>query len=260
MPPHEPSASWRLMIQRSAAPSENRRRAAERSPLVDVEEPVEKVEPSGPGGERAARAGSRPDVQLVDVDRELAHGSVRADHGEGDHGLTGPAREVVDVQGNRRREQHELGRHDGQALPGPLAEEGQPDPGEDPAGADPPGLTDVGRGPAHVGVIDGVAGEPERHVRLDGGREVRRAPVVGGPGAIVALTGADPRGGAGGLPLRADAEELAQEEVLGVHGDVRLQLALPPALVVLTFLERARPTVQARRGGASTRCGSSAAT
>src|SRR4029453_1090212 len=30
-----------------------------------------------------------------------------------------------------------------------------------------------------------------------------------------------------------DAEEPAQEQVLGVHGHVRLELALPPALLVL---------------------------
>src|SRR4029453_17615895 len=63
-----------------------------------------------------------------------------------------------------------------------------------------------------------------------------------------------------------DAEEPAQEQVLGVHGHVRLELALPPALLVLEAAQmvdgggeclasgsglRSEPSRGRRRGGSS---------
>ena len=205
----------------------------DRPALVGMKHPVQKVQPSRPRGERTPRARGRTDVQLVYVDGELTHGTVGVDHGERHHGLAGPASEVVNVEGDRRREQHELGGDDRKAVPRPLAEKGQPDPGEDPAGPDAALLADVRRGAAHVGSVGRIARQTEGHVRLNGRREIRGAAEEVGPGPVVALAGADPARGGGRLLLRADAQELAQEEVLRVHGDVRLQLAFPPALLSL---------------------------
>ena len=49
----------------------------------------------------------------------------------------------------------------------------------------------------------------------------------------VALLAADAERGALVVGLVADAQELAEQQVLGVHRDVRLEVALPPALRVL---------------------------
>ena len=55
------------------------------------------------------------------------------------------------------------------------------------------------------------------------------------------------RAAAVGLLRGPDAEELAEQQVLGVHGDVGLQLALPPALAVLEAEQVAGRAVQRRR-------------
>src|SRR5690606_31492886 len=57
-----------------------------------------------------------------------------------------------------------------------------------------------------------------------------RAAEVRRPGPVVALLRPDPAGRLAGLVGGADAEELAEQQILGVHGDVGLQLRLPPAL------------------------------
>src|SRR5262249_12948293 len=64
----------------------------------------------------------------------------------------------------------------------------------------------------------------------DRGGRLARAAVEVRPGAVVALPRADPARRVGGVLAGADAEELAQQQVLGVDGDVRLQLGLPGAL------------------------------
>ena len=65
-----------------------------------------------------------------------------------------------------------------------------------------------------------VAGQPQRGVGLDRGRQVGRAAVEVGPGAVVALLRADPAGGLLEVDRVEDAEELAQQQVFGVHRDV----------------------------------------
>ena len=60
------------------------------------------------------------------------------------------------------------------------------------------------------GVVGVVPGQPQRDVRLDGGGEVAGTAVEVGPGAVLALLGADPAGGRlRSSSLVADAEELA---------------------------------------------------
>ncbi len=218
-------------VQRGAAQRD------EGEAVVGVQRLVQALEealPAGGGGERARRvrpAGVR--VQLVEVEGRGPYGAQRGDDGERHDGLPGPLAEVVDVEGDPLRQEHELGRELGEVLPPPPAEERQPDPGEDPGGGDAALLADPRGGGGHVGVLGGVAGESEGDVGLDGRGELGGAAVEGGPGAVGALPRADEAGGGLGGPLVADAEELAQHQVFGVHGDVGLQVALPPALGVL---------------------------
>jgi hypothetical protein len=78
-----------------------------------------------------------------------------------------------------------------------------------------------------------VPSEPQRDVGLDRGGQVTGPAVEVGPGAVLALLGRDPPRRRLGLLAGADPEEFAQQQVLGVHGDVGLEFALPPALIVL---------------------------
>ncbi len=93
----------------------------------------------------------------------------------------------------------------------------------------PPCAADELGGGAHVLRLGRVAGEAQRPVGLDRRGQLAGAAVEVRPGAVGALLGADPGRGALGLVALADAEELAQEHVLGVHRHVRLQLSAPPA-------------------------------
>ena len=119
------------------------------------------------------------------------------------------------------------------------------------AGMPPRDRTNSGAA-GHVRRVGGVAGQPQRDPGLDGGRQVARAAEERGPGAVRALLGADPAGRLLGLLGGADAEELPQQQVLGVHGHVGLELALPPALGRLQRRAGARrPGVERRRASGS---------
>ena len=98
---------------------------------------------------------------------------------------------------------------------------------------DATGVADEPRGVAEMRRVDWVAAQPEGDVGLDRRRQVGRPAVVCGPGAVGALARADPsrRRGSGGIGTYA--ENLPQEQVLGVDGDVRLELTFPPAVGVL---------------------------
>ena len=242
MPPQQPSFSCRAMIH-----SAHRRRAALRRPLgaamVAVQPPVEPAEQRRPPGAGpwpvgascpaglAGRAG-RPG-QLAEPERKRPDRAQRPDDGQRHDRLPGPARPVVDVEREPGRQVDELRRHDRQVVPGPLAEHGQPDPGEDPGGGDTAAGPDPLRGPGHVRLVLQVPGQPQRDVGLDRGGMVARPAVEVGPGAVLTLLGRDPPRRRGGLPGRADLQEFAQQQILGVHGDVGLEFALPPALLVL---------------------------
>ena len=92
----------------------------------------------------------------------------------------------------------------------------------------PPSDWTTACGALHVRQSRVVACEAQCDVGLDGRGEVGRTAVERGPAAVVALLRPDPAGGLGRLALGADAEELAQQQVLGLDGDVGLELALPP--------------------------------
>ena len=240
MPPQQPSRSCRAMTQsaqrRKRGPPHGpggTARAADQGPsLVGVHGLVEAVEDLRP---RVAGAVLRSDAgaQFRDAERQLADRALRGDDRQRDDRLPGPAAPVVDVEREPGRQVDQLRRDDRQVVPGPLAEHGHPDPGEDAArlqtalGADPFG------GARHVRRGRLVAGQPQRDVGLDAGRQVAGAAVEVGPGGVVTLLRADPARLGGGVHGVPGPEELAHQQVLGVHGDVGLELALPPALLVL---------------------------
>ncbi len=240
MPPHEPSASWRRTIQRSARASARRRSGA--SGLRSYARSTRSRRPShtprregsrcgavASGSARAALVGA----QLVQAEGQRSHRAVGFDDRQRHDRLARPAGEVVDVQRDRRGQQDDLGRERRHPLPRPQAEQREPHVGEHARALQAALAADeLGRG-AHVRVLRRVAGEPQRPVGLDRRRQLAGAAVEVRPRAVGALLGADPRRRALGLIRAADPEELAQQHVLRVHRDVRLQLAPPPAGAVL---------------------------
>ena len=76
----------------------------------------------------------------------------------------------------------------------------------------------------------------------------RGAGVEGRPASVLALLRADPACGRVLLLGREDAEEVADEEILGVDRHVRLQFALPPAVRVLERRAGAGCRARARAG------------
>jgi hypothetical protein len=222
-------------------------------PVVAVQDPVQPAEHGRPAVP-ARRAGPRRltrrrHLKLVKVNRPGPDRAQRADDGQRHDGLAGPARPVVHVEREPGRKVDHLRRHDRQLVPRPLAEQGQPDAGEHPGGRDPAGGPDPARGAGHVVGAGVVAGQPQRDVGLDGGGQVGVAAAEVGPRPVLALAGPDPAGGGRGLARRPHAEELAQQEILGVHGDVGLQFALPPALLVLQPEQVVHRLVQRPLGG-----------
>ncbi len=89
-----------------------------------------------------------------------------------------------------------------------------------------------------------VAGQPQRDVRLDRGGQVAGAAVEVGPSAVVALLGADPAGRLLQVGFGENAEKVAQQDVLGVHRDVRLELADPVTAGVLEAQEVVAGTLE----------------
>src|SRR5262249_46542128 len=96
----------------------------------------------------------------------------------------------------------------------------------------------------HVLGVRVVPGQAQRHVRLDRRREVAGADVELAPATVRMLLRADPRGRPLGRLRLPDAEKLPQQEVLGIHRYVCLELALPPACWVLEREEMVAGTEQ----------------
>lgn len=210
-------------------------------PVIEVQRLVEALEDTVPTGRRCGAPGwvrfAGVGVQLVQCEGGGPDRPLRGDDSERHDGLAGPAAEVVDIERDPLREEHQLGREFRQVVPFPPPEQGQPDPGEHPARRDPALFPDPPRGAEHVRVVRPVPGQPQCHVRLDGCGQVPRSIVERGPGAVTELLAADEAAGRlyrGGI---LDSEELAEQEVLGVHGDVGGEVALPPALFVLSAQE-----------------------
>ena len=210
----------------------------ERPAVVACQHAVEHPEPAFGRPRRGPLPWRRRTVQLGQAERQRMHGSRGGDDRQRHDGLAGPAREVVHVQRARRREEEHLRRQRGEHRPVPLAEECEPDPGEDAGAFDAARVAHERHGFLHVVGVDGIPGQAQRGVGLDGGREIGRAFVERRPGAVGALPGTDPVGGAPRDRLGADPEELPEEQILRVHGDVGLELALPPTGRILAREER----------------------
>src|SRR5205823_6844727 len=121
-----------------------------RTAFVDMEQVVEALEPSVPGGQGMAGWRRATGPQLVDPEAERADRPERAHHGQGNDRLARPAGEVIDVQGEPGREEDHLGRKSGQLLPGPQPEKGQPQPGEDAGTLEAAAVQDELSGRSHV--------------------------------------------------------------------------------------------------------------
>ena len=187
----------------------------------------------GLAGPHRARARVSLGPQFFESERKWRGWPECPDDGQRHDGLARPARPVVDVEREPGRQVDQLRWHDRQVVPGPFAEQGEPDPGEHPGGRDAALAADPLRRPGQVRRLRLVPGQPQRDVGLHRGGQVPGAAVEVRPGAVVALLGGDPPGRGLRLLGGPDAEELPQQQVLGIHGDVGLQFALPPALVVL---------------------------
>ena len=217
---------------------------AQRPALVAMQRAVEPLEAAGPAAQRSPRRRGRPAAQLARREGQRADGAMRRDDRERHDRLTRPAAEVVHVERKPARQHDDLGRERRERVPRPEAEQRQPDPGEDARALDPAELAHDPGGALHVRGRDGVSGEPQGDVGLDRRRELRGAAEEGRPGSVGALLRADPIRGALRLALPANPEELAQQEILGVHRDVGRELALPEAALVL---EREQPVARARQ-------------
>src|SRR5216684_2451776 len=141
-----------------------------------------------------------------------------------------PGRKAVDAERSPRGQEHQLRGHDGQIVPAPLTEEGEPDAREGPGRGDAAAPADEVPRPGQLRRVRGVARELEREVTLDAGREIARRSVVHRPAAVRTLVVADVLRHAAPALLVAGAEEPGQEQVLGVHRGVRFQLRPPEPL------------------------------
>ncbi len=174
--------------------------------------------------------GIDPGPQFGERERQRAPGPQGCDDRDRHDRLARPAGPVVDVQGHPRRQEDDLGRHRRKIVPLPFAEQRQPDAGKDAAGLDPAVGDDERARPGHVRRVDLVARQAERRVGLDRGRQVAGTGKERGPRAVVALLGPDPPRRLRELVGGQDAQELAQQQILGIHRHVGAQLAFPPTL------------------------------
>ncbi len=184
-------------------------------------------------GPRSARGPRLRAMQVAQVERQRLFGAPRHHQRQRHDRLARPAAEVVDVQRRPPRQHHDLRRQRGDSLPRPQPEQRQPHVREHPRRLHPALLAHPLRRPAHVLRLGRVASQAQRPVGLDRAQEVAGPTVEVGPRPILALLRADPRRRALGLGRGADPEELAQQHVLGIHRHVGLQLAAPPARLVL---------------------------
>ena len=206
----------------------------QRPPLIHAQRAVQARQPRAPAPRLAPLGGGlllAP--QLGEVERQPARGTVRFHQRQRHDRLARPAGEVVHVQRHPRGQQDDLGGERRDLLPRPQPEQREPHVREDPRARQPASGADEVRRRPHVRRVGLITRQAQRPVGLDRGRQLARPAVEVGPRAVGALLRADPRGGASRLLLFARAEELAQEHALGVHRDVRLQLALPPPSLVL---------------------------
>ena len=201
--------------------------------FVCVQQFVDPFEPALPRRERMSRLPGETALDLIERDAERMHRPERSHDREGDDGLPRPAGPVVHIEREPGREEDQLGREGRQLVPRPDAEQRQPQPGEHASAFDPSTVEDELPRGAHVRCVRRIAGQSKGRVGLDRGREVPGPPVEIRPRAVVALLRADPGRGRDEFVVAQHVEELPEEQVLGVHGHVGFELALPPPSLVL---------------------------
>ena len=100
--------------------------------------------------EAGAVAGPRPELGHGGAGRQARRGAQRHDHRDPDDRRPRPGGEFVEVDRKPAGQEVEPGRHGGQTLPVVLAEQGEPDFGEDAGGGDAALLDDPFAGALHV--------------------------------------------------------------------------------------------------------------
>jgi hypothetical protein len=85
-----------------------------------------------------------------------------------------------------------------------------------------------------MAIVKGIAGQAKRDVGLDRRGQIGRPALEVRPRTVSPLLRADPACGLLELVRSQNPEELPQQQVLGIHCDVRAQLAFPPARGVLS--------------------------
>jgi len=240
MPPQPPLTSWRARIHSSA-----RVRARRRSGFHGLRPTVCSVASRARKKLRqVSSAGLRGKPRAPP---ELVHGlggidgdvrPFRHQDGQRHDGLTRPARQRVDVDREPRRQQQQLDRHGRQPGPRKLAEVGEERAGEDTRFGEAAVREDELAGAAQRRLVGGEAGELECEVGLDRVAEMAGAAGPEWPAAIVRLGRQDVVDDAPVDARHLPAHEAVEEDVLRVHGDVRLQRRVPEALAVLLAQER----------------------
>src|SRR4051812_28095645 len=112
-------------------------------------------------------------------------------------------------------------------VPAPLSEQRKPDPGEGARAGDAAAAANEFPRSNEVRRVGAVAGELEREVALDAGREIARGAVIHRPRPVGPLVVADVLRDSSPDLLVAGAEEMGEQQVLRVHGGVRFQLRPP---------------------------------
>ena len=189
--------------------------------------------PRAPGSRRRRR---RP--QLVKAERQGPGRPVGHHDGQGDDGLAGPAAEVVDVERRPGRQEHDLRRHHRRS-----SQSHRPTTASqmrvktrlpfDPARCHVP--RSAAARMAGVGGRRRPGAEPRRPRWwwTDPGGPPKKVLHVPSSRWLARIHWAD----AAARSRVEDAEEVAQQKILGVHGDVGLQLPLPPPVRMLELAQ-----------------------
>src|SRR6266704_2011364 len=179
------------------------------------------------------RGGREPELVQRRLGRRADGRPVRGEQGERHYGAARPARHGVDVDREPGREQHQLDRQRGQSGPGELPEVGEPEAREDAGAGEAAVAQDEVAGPRERRLVRLVAGQLRGEVRLDRGREVARAARVLRPAPVRLLEGEQALGHAPVEVRPLAPEHAVEEDVLGLHGHVRLERRVPVAVGVL---------------------------
>ena len=138
-----------------------------------------------------------------------------------------PVRDLVQMEREPARQQHDLHRHHRHAAPRHLAEQRQLRPGEDIAAFGPAGAQNRLAGSPHMRGLRVVADDLQREIRLHAGRQIERAIMEQRPTAMRGLGGAQIVADLA-LQIGVDpVQKMLEQHVFGRDGRVRLKLEHP---------------------------------